>query len=126
MIRKHMNTVRGVKGAKPRGSGNGDRSKADERYLAARNRQITAKARLAELELRAKLREWIPVRQVETDLSFLLVALRQRILGIHRVWPRQLVGQDLAAMTATLEVLERSLLDELRNIGNVGQPGFLE
>jgi hypothetical protein len=67
-----------------------------------------------------------PVRQVEADLSFILTALRQRILSIHRVWPRRLVGQDLAAMTETLGVLEQSLLAELRNIGNVGKPGFLE
>ena len=60
-----MNTVRGVRGAKPRVSRNGDRSKADEAYLAARNRQIVAKAQMAELELRARTREWIPVRQVE-------------------------------------------------------------
>ena len=55
-----MNTVRGVKGVKPRVSGNGDRSKADEEYLAARNRQISAKAQLAELELRARTKSGSP------------------------------------------------------------------
>lgn len=117
MIRKHLNKVRGVRGVKPRGSSDGARSEADERYLAARNRQITAKARLAELELRAKLREWIPVRQVEADLSFLLGAIRQKVLAIHRVWPRRLVGQDEATMAATLCLLEESLLAELKDIG---------
>jgi hypothetical protein len=121
-----MNTVRGVKGAKPRVSGNGDRSKADEEYLAARNRQISAKAQLAELELRARTKEWIPARQAEADLSLILVALRQRILNIHRAWPRRLMGQDLPAMTETLRSLEESLLNELRDIGCVGKPGFVE
>lgn len=126
MIRKHLNKVRGVRGVKPRGSSDGARSEADERYLAARNRQITAKARLAELELRAKLREWIPVRQVEADLSFLLGAIRQKVLAIHRVWPRRLVGQDEATMAATLCLLEESLLAELKDIGRCGRADFLE
>ncbi len=117
-----MNTVRGVKGAKPRvSSGNGDRSKADEEYLAARNRQITAKAQMAELELRARRREWIPARQAEADLSLILVALRQRILNIHRAWPRQLVGKDLPAITEALRSLEESLLNELRDSASTGK-----
>ena len=118
MIRKHMNKVRGIKGSKPRVSGNGDRSAADEQYLLSRNRQISAKAQLAELELRARLREWIPVRQVEADLSYILVALRQRVLNIHRAWPRKLMGKDLHSTTEELRLLEVSLLDELRDVGS--------
>ena len=60
------------------------------------------------------------------DLSLIFVALRQRILNIHRVWPRELMGQDLPAMTETLRSLEESLLNELRDLGRVGKPGFLE
>lgn len=102
------------------------RSKADEQYLAARNRQISAKAQLAELELQARTRELISLRRVEADLSLILVALRQRILNIHRAWPRRLMGKDLHSTTETLRSLEESLLDELRDIGRVGKPGFLE
>jgi hypothetical protein len=72
------------------------------------------------------MREWIPVRRAEADLSLIFVALRQRILNIHRAWPRQLVGQDLPVMTETLRSLEESLLNELRDIGRVGKPDFLE
>jgi hypothetical protein len=81
---------------------------------------------MAELELGARRGERIPLRQVDADLSFIIVALRQKILIIHCSWPRRLVGQDMPTMIETLQDLELTLLSELQNIGRCGNPGLLE
>jgi hypothetical protein len=63
---------------------------------------------------------------VEADLGYVLTGLRQAILNIHRSWPRRLLGKDLPSLVEELQLLERSLLQELRDIGDVGKACFLQ
>jgi len=59
---------------------------------------------------------------IETDLvikqaSFLLVALRQRILSIPQTYSRRLLGiNDAKEMSAKLKEMSLSMLEELRNL----------
>ena len=122
MIRRHLNRVKGVKGAKPRTSGNGDRTAADEQYLAARNRQIAAKAAIAELDLRERRGELIPKRIALSQLGFLLVAFRQRTLLAPAAITRKLISRGLVEQEKRLAVQESitedvcALLTELADL----------
>jgi hypothetical protein len=98
MIRKHGNPIRGVRGAKPRLPGNGKAASKEEfselsrEYLETRNRQMHAKAFMAETMAAERRGELIAKDLVEKQAAFLLVSLRQKILMIPQSYARSILG----------------------------------
>ena len=76
----------GVAGAKPRlprlKTAKEEISKLSREYLAIRNRQMRAKALMAEMEGAARRGQLLERKLVECQASYLLIAMRQRILRL--------------------------------------------
>ena len=83
----------GVKGVKPRFNPAKDElPELSKTYLETRNRQMRSKAQTAEMLL-AKAREELVLKSlVERQASYLLVSLRQRILGVPDNLCRKMVN----------------------------------
>jgi hypothetical protein len=59
----------------------------------------------------------IEKRLVERQLSYLMVAIRQKILGLPLGWTRKLTGiSDSRKMKAQLEAMACQLLEDLREL----------
>ena len=89
----------GVKHSKPRipGVGNGQSSKAEmqrlsREYLASRNRQMEAKAFMAETEAQRRRGELLDKRRIAAQIGDVFVALRQAILNFAPRYASQMVG----------------------------------
>jgi hypothetical protein len=118
----------GIAGAKPRLSkseGNGSPASKEElsalnhEYLRSRNSQMASKSALAEMELRRRMGELIPKKEVRATVQYALVCFRQRCLGAHRAVVQRLISLRLiephsehAASQAVMTEL-RAVLAEL-------------
>ncbi|OGW55996.1 MAG: hypothetical protein A2Y81_08490 [Nitrospirae bacterium RBG_13_43_8] len=84
---------------------------SQKRQAEARYR--TAKASLAELDLQVKRGEYKLTKQVQDDLSFLLYAMKQRLMGWSRSLPPQLSFKDERQIMGILEQQTHFILTEL-------------
>jgi len=126
--------IAGIRGIKPRSAkpeGNGKLSKAeahalDRQYRIERNETLRLKNERERMLLEKAQGELLSRKDVERGLAFVLVAIRSKVLAIHRTWAHRLAGLDPPKVRETLWELELSLLSELRNLEHVTDPDRLE
>ena len=122
----------GVEGAKPRlprlKTAKEEIPELSREYLAARTRQMHAKALMAEMEGAARRGELISLKLVRLQMSYLLVATRQRILAMPTAYGPRLVGMaDAHAATEVLREAALALLEDLQNMPEkVVDPHWIE
>lgn len=124
----HGHPTLGVKNAKPRLSSKpGPRIGAlSEEYLEIRNQQLRAKAFLAEMAAAVRRGELIEKRLVTTQASYLLTAMRQKILNLPQTYSRRLVGLNDREIAQVLEGAAHSILNEIKDLPNtVTNPHWL-
>jgi hypothetical protein len=115
----HRHPTPGIAGSKPRLPGtksNGKpASKAEvqrlsREYLEIRNRQMRAKAFLAEISAAVRRNELIEKSLVERQAAYLLIAMRQKILNLPTTYARRLVGlNDIRAVSEILKGAAHSM-----------------
>jgi hypothetical protein len=121
--------TQGIKNAKPRlKTAKEEIPKLSREYLAARNRQMHAKALMAEMEGAARRGELISLKLARLQLGYLLVATRQRILAMPTAYGPRLVGMaDAHAATEVLREAALALLEDLQNMPEkVTDPRWIE
>ena len=108
----------GISGAKPRlRTAKEETLKLSREYLEIRNRQMRAKALTAEMEGAARRGELIERKLVEFQASYLLLAMRARMLAVPQAYAGRLVG--LADPHEASQVLRQAMiecLDELKDL----------
>lgn len=114
----HAPPTQGVKGVKPRfKSAKQELPKLSKAYLELRNRQMAAKAFVAETQAARARGELISRKLVEFQASYLLVAMRQRILALPQAYAGRLVGlTDPHEVSQILRAAMIELLDELKDL----------
>jgi hypothetical protein len=121
----HRHPTQGVKGAKPRfpdTKTNGKPTRAEvarlsREYLEIRNRQMRAKAFMAETVAAERRSELIAKSLVETQAAYLMVALRQTILNLPQTYARRMVGlKDAAQAAKMLREMAISVLNEIKDL----------
>ena len=121
----HRHPTQGVKGAKPRfpdTKTNGKSTRAEvaklsREYLEIRNRQMHAKAFMAETMAAERRGELIAKSLVEKQAAYLLVALRQKILNLPQTYARRMVGlKDAAQASKLLREMAISVLNEIKDL----------
>jgi hypothetical protein len=97
-------------------------------YLALRNRQMAAKAFLAEVSAAVRRNELIEKRLVTAQATYLLVAMRQKILNLPQTYARRLVGlQDVREVGEILKGAAHSMLNEIKDLpSKVTDPNWLD
>jgi hypothetical protein len=111
----------GIKGSKPRlpsAGGNGKPTKAEisklnKEYLESRNRQMRAKAEMAEMQASERRAELIPKREVLLRAGWLLTGLRAQMLSFPHSLPPLLVGKTEHEMLVILKEKVYGLLTDL-------------
>jgi hypothetical protein len=84
----------GIKDTKPRfKSAREELPQLNREYLQNRNRQIAARAFVAETEAAVKRGELVSRKLVKLQAAFLLTGLRQRVLSFPYALPQRLVGK---------------------------------
>jgi hypothetical protein len=134
MIRQHKNPIRGVTGAKPRLPGNGKAASKEEvselsrEYLEVRNRQMQAKAFVAETMAAERRGELISKNLITKQAAFLFVSLRQRILSLPQTYARRILNlTDVNQAAAILREAAVSVLNEIKDLPQkVTDPHWLE
>ena len=80
-------------------------------YLEIRNRQMRAKAFLAEISAAVRRNELIEKSLVERQATYLLIAMRQKILNLPTTYAHRLVGlNDVREVNEVLEAAAHSML----------------
>jgi hypothetical protein len=140
--------VDGIKGGKPRTPGlkkaesasrdtrkasKAEISKLSKEYLEVRNRQMRAKAFMAETQANERRGELIKKEIVLLQAGYLLVAMRQRLRRLPGMCFQQLSSSnglkegDLHRMRGILEAEVHKCLEELADLPNkVSDPHWLE
>ena len=124
----HGHPTLGVKNAKPRLSSKpGPRIGAlSEEYLEIRNLLLRAMAFLAEWAAAVRRGVLIQKRLVTTQASYLLTAMRQKILNVPQTYSRRLVGLNDREIAQVLEGAAHSILNEIKDLPNtVTNPHWL-
>jgi hypothetical protein len=132
----HTHPTKGVIGSRPRSERKNDLpnrqseevQKLSKRYLRIRNEQMSLKAQQAAMLL-AKARDELVLKSlVERQASFLLVALRQKILSMPLTYSQRLLNiGDVKVMNRMLREMAISLLNELMDLpSKVVNPDWLE
>lgn len=124
----------GIGFSKTLGRGAGRRRQKEEipklsrEYLAARNRQMRAKALTAEMEGVARRGELISLKLVRLQMLYLLTVMRQHILALPSAYGPRLVGmEDAHSAGEVLREAALALLEDLQNIQErVVDPNWLE
>jgi hypothetical protein len=119
----------GIKNAKPRlKTAKEELPKLSKAYLELRNRQMAAKAFLAETEAAARRGELISLKHARLQLNYLLVVLRQRILALPSAYGPRLAGmEDAHSAGEVLREAALALLEDLQNMPDrVTDPNWLE
>jgi hypothetical protein len=130
----HRHPTQGVKGSKPRLPTNGKpANKAEVQrlsrdYLEIRNRQMHAKAFMAETSAAAARGELIAKDPVAAQAAYMMVAMRQKILNLPSTYARRMVGlNDVDAAKKVLQEMAVSVLSELKDLpSKVTDPDWLE
>ena len=132
----HPHPIQGLEGSKLRLPGtksNGKpASKAEvqrlsREYLALRNRQMAAKAFLAEISAAVRRNELIEKRLVTAQAQYLFIALRQKILNLPQTYARRLVGLSDREISEVLKGAAHSILNEIKDLpSKVTDPHWLE
>jgi hypothetical protein len=138
----HRPPTQGVEGSKPRlpnTEANGEPASKEEiqrlsrEYLITRNRQMSAKAFMAETQAAKQRGELIDKKWAFDSLSYLLVCFRQRTLLAPRIIARRLVSLGLAddanehAISRAIESDIHGLLTELSHLPEkVTNPDWFE
>jgi len=140
--------VDGIKGGKPRIPGlkkaesasrdtrkasKAEISKLSKEYLEVRNRQMSAKAFMAETQANERRGQLIKKEIVVLQAGYLLVAMRERLLRLPGMCFQQLSSsnglkdEDLRKMTGILEAEVHRCLEELADLpSKVSDPHWLE
>ena len=129
----HRHPTQGVKGSKPRLPTNGKpANKAEVQrlsrdYLEIRNRQMHAKAFMAETSVAAARGELIAKDLVAAQAAYLLVAMRQKILNLPSTYGRRIVGlKDANAAKKVLQEMAVFVLSEVKDLpSKVTDPHWL-
>lgn len=97
-------------------------------YLEIRNAQMRTKNLTAEMNLAERREELIEKRLVERQAAYLLVALRQRILGVPHAYARRILGlKDATEAMGILREAMTELLNEIKDLpGKVTNPRWLD
>ena len=130
----HRHPTQGVKGAKPRfpetdgKTSKSELQKLSREYLKIRNRQMHAKAFMAETSAAARRGELIEKSLVEKQAAYLLVALRQKILNVPATEARKILNiADPRQARAVLREMMIGLPGELRDLpSKVTNPHWLD
>ena len=126
----------GIPKSKPRlpeASGNGSPASKEEvaklnrEYLAARNRQMSAKAFMAEAQAARQRGELLKKFDVKLQLGFLLTGLRQRLMSLSYALPRQLAGRNEHEIGRIIDYEVRSALKDIAGCpAKLATPGWQE
>jgi phage terminase Nu1 subunit (DNA packaging protein) len=104
-----------------------DRRKADAELTAERSKGVRAKRLQSELFLAKARGELIPKTLVQTQASFLVVAIRSRICQLPATYSRRILNiSDVEVARAILTKAAHELLAELQDLPKkVTDPDFL-
>lgn len=125
----HAPPTQGIKGIKPRfKSAKEELPRLSKEYMEIRNRQMRAKAFLAETQAARARGQLLERKLVEFQASYLLIAMRQRILRLPAECAPQLAGlTDVHEIRMVLEGAARALLDEIKDLpSKVVDPRWIE
>jgi hypothetical protein len=112
----------GIPQSKPRlpeAPGNGSPASKEEvaklnrEYLAARNRQMSAKAFMVEAQAARQRGELLKKFDVKLQLGFLLTGLRQRLMSLSYSLPRQLAGRNEHEIGRIIDAEVRAALRDI-------------
>ena len=118
----------GVKGSKPRlKTAKEEIPKLSREYLVHRNEQMRTKNLRAQMELARERGELISKRLAGQQATYLLVAMRQKILNLLQTYSRRLVGlKDVREVQKVLDGAAISILNEIRDLPSaVTDPDWL-
>ena len=98
-----------------------------EEYLEIRNQQLRAKAFLEAMPEAVRRGELIEKRLVTTQASYLLTAMRQKILNLPQTYSRRLVGLNDREIAQVLKgAATTRLSNEIKDLPNtVTNPHWL-
>jgi hypothetical protein len=126
----------GIPKSKPRlpeASGNGSPASKEEvaklnrEYLAARNRQMAAKAFMVEAQAARQRGELLKKFDVKLQLGFLLTGLRQRLMSLSYALPRRLIGKNEHELGRILDEEVRAALRDVATWpAKLANPGWSE
>jgi hypothetical protein len=104
-----------------------DRRKADAELTAERSRGLRTKRMQSELILAKARNDLVSKAVVQNQASFLLVALRQKIMQLPATYSRRIVGiADVEQARKILTVAAHQLLADLQDLpAKVTDPEFL-
>ncbi len=126
----HGHPTIGVKNAKPPrlSSKPGPQIRLSEQYLRERNEQMRSKNLTAQMLLAKARVELILRTLVEKQAAYLLVSLRQKILGVPDQLCRRIVNlSDPAQARRILRKSMLSLLNELQDLpSQIADPNWLQ
>ena len=126
--------VEGVKESKPRFRAKGkmdeltrqEISKLSRQYLEIRNRGQSSKAAREEMLLAERRDQLIEKGLVERQAAYLLVAFRQKMLGLSNIWARKFIGLDIQDARKLIDEMARSTLSEIAQFpARVTDPNWL-
>jgi hypothetical protein len=104
-----------------------DISKLSAQYLIRRNHSIDLKSKAAEIELAVKRGTLIEKRLVEMQATYLLIAMRQKLLNLGSSHAHKLIGlTDLNQIRQILRSIGLSVLQEVMDLPKTAAPGWLK
>jgi hypothetical protein len=101
-------------------------SKLSAQYLRRRNHAIDLKSKAAEIELALKRGTLIEKRLVEMQATYLLIAMRQKLLNLGSSHAHKFVGlTDLNEIRQILRSIGLNVLQEVKDLPKTVKPNWL-
>jgi hypothetical protein len=127
----------GVQGAEPqkrnRLKGNtsqvtrDDISKLSAQYLIRRNHAIDLKSKAAELELAVRRGTLVERKLVESQATWLLLAMRRKLMNLGSTHAHRFIGlTDMNQIKAILREIGLNVLQEVKDLPEIVHPNWLE
>jgi hypothetical protein len=102
-------------------------SKLSAQYLIRRNHAIDLKSKAAEIELAVKRGTLVEKRLVEMQTTYLLIAMRQKLLNLGSTHAHKFIGlTDLNQIRSILREIGLNVLQEVKDLPKTATPGWLK
>jgi hypothetical protein len=125
----HKHPTPTIKGSRPQNlphRQSDDVAKLSKRYLQVRNRAIDLKNKSAEVELALKRSVLVDRRLVEMQATWLLLAMRQKLMNLSSHAHRFIGLTDLNQIKAILREIGANVLEEVKDLPKTATPHWLE
>ena len=124
----HKHPTPTIKGSRPQNlphRQSDDVAKLSKRYLQVRNRAIDLKNKSAEVELALKRSVLVDRRLVEMQATWLLLAMRQKLMNLTSHDHRFIGLTDLNQIKAILREIGLNVLQEVKDLPKTVNPNWL-